>query len=273
MTVYKDLCYNPAAPEMCRMDIYVPDGEVNAVYLYLHGGGITHGDKDTGRTRAMYEALASRGIATFSANYRFLPVTDHDSAPRREPLDCPENDVDFPVFLQDAALAYRFMMQEGTAYASSPRSFIGGSSAGGYMSMMLCFDRQYLDAVGYDSLADVCGYVFDAGQPTTHFHLLELKDISPLRVMVDETAPFWYLTESFDGKGNPVTGLPKLYFFTAESDMPGRVQQNALFIATLKNFGYPAEKIFDKMMMGYGHCKYLADPEYIREVGDFIISA
>jgi len=271
MNVYKDIIYNPEAPVMDRMDIYVPDGDVKAVYLYLHGGGITHGDKDTGRTRAMYESLAERGIATFSANYRFLPVTDHDTAPRKEPLDCPENGIAFPVFLEDAALAWRFMMTEGKKYASSERSFIGGSSAGGYMSMMLCFDGRYLAAVGFDSLKDVTGYVFDAGQPTTHFHLLEMKNISPLRVMVDETAPFWYLTGSFNGKGNPLTGLPKLYFFTAEADMPGRVQQNALFIATLKNFDYPAEKIRDRMMMGYGHCKYLADPEYIREVGDFIL--
>lgn len=266
MRIFRDIVYNGEAPLMDRLDIYVPDGKPCGAYLYLHGGGITHGDKCTERTVPMFEALAKRGIAVFSANYRFLPITDHDSAPRRAPIDCAENDVPFPVFIEDCAKAFRYMMTEGKQLVGFDRAFIGGSSAGGYISMMLCFDPHYLRAVGYDSFRDVAGYVFDAGQPTTHFHLLELRDESALRVLIDETAPFFYLTKSFRDQET----LPRLKFVTAEQDMPGRVEQNALFAATLRNFDYPAEKIESRLMAGYGHCKYLADPDYIEMIGDFL---
>ena len=271
MKFYSDIVYLPEAPEMCRLDIWAPE-HARAAYLYLHGGGITHGDKCTERTRPMFESLASEGIAVFSANYRFLPVTDHDSAPRRTPVDSKENDVDYPVFIEDCAAAFRFMMTEGRKYCSFDRAYIGGSSAGGYITMMLCFDRRFLASEGYDSFRDVAGYIPDAGQPTTHFHMLELRGESDLRVMVDETAPFWYLDHRYEGKnGEPEPAdLPRLLFFTAENDMPGRVEQNALFVKTLINFGYPAEKIMSRQMTGYGHCKYLADPEYIRTVAEFL---
>lgn len=265
MQVYKDLIYNPEAPGMCRLDAYIPE-KVKGAYLYLHGGGMTHGDKCTGRTTPMYETLAEKGIAVFSANYRFLPVTDHDIAPRKTPVDLTENDVDFPVPVEDSALAFHWMMTEGRKYCSFDKAYIGGSSAGGYLSMMLCFDGKYLGKYGYDSLKDVKGYVFDAGQPTTHFHLLELRGESDLRVLVDEAAPLWYLSRSFASEGADTAALPELLFVTAERDMPGRVEQNALFIKTLKNFDYPEEKIRDIQMMDYGHCQYIADPKYIREV-------
>ena len=219
-----------------------------------------------GTVQAFARPFIERGIAVFSANYRFLPITDHDSAPRRAPIDCAENDVPFPVFIEDCAKAFRYMMTEGKQLVGFDRAFIGGSSAGGYISMMLCFDPHYLRAVGYDSFRDVAGYVFDAGQPTTHFHLLELRDESALRVLIDETAPFFYLTKSFRDQET----LPRLKFVTAEQDMPGRVEQNALFAATLRNFDYPAEKIESRLMAGYGHCKYLADPDYIEMIGDFL---
>lgn len=273
MKKYSDILYNPEAPNMCRLDVWAPEKAV-AAYLYIHGGGITHGDKETERTRLLFETLAEEGVAVFSVNYRFLPVTDHDTAPRRDPVDPEENDVEYPVFIEDCAKAFRFMMTEGKKYCPFDRAFIGGSSAGGYIAMMLCFDRHFLADVGYDSFRDVAGYIPDAGQPTTHFHMLELRGESDLRVMVDETAPFWYLDHRFEGKnGEPEPAdLPGLLFFTAERDMPGRVEQNALFIRTLENFGYPPEKIASRQMMGYGHCRYLADPEYIRTVAEFLKS-
>lgn len=66
---------------------------------------------------------------------------------------------------------------------------MGGSSAGGYLSMMLCFDKKYYEAVGV-SPSDISGCVHDAGQPTVHFKVLKERGIDSRRIIIDESAPF-----------------------------------------------------------------------------------
>lgn len=265
MKILKDVCYDPAHPEMDRLDIYIPDKTENA-YIYFHGGGMTHGDKLTPRTEELFHSLCEEGTLVFSANYRFLPTTEWDSAPRRTPVSSAENDVSYQEVLRDCAKAVSWALTEGRKYGEFGRVSIGGSSAGGYITMMLLFCESYLGAFGIDPKRDIDGYLFDAGQPTTHFHLLELQGESPLRVLVDESAPFYYLSKPFE-EGEK---LPKILTVVAEQDMPGRVDQNRLLLTTMKNFAYPAELLGYRMMMGYGHCKYLADPEYIRLSADFV---
>lgn len=132
--------------------------------------------------------------------------------------------------------------------------------------MMLHLNPLHLKTFGIDSEKDIAGYIYDAGQPTTHFHMLELCGEYPHRVLIDERAPMWYLKEPF-GEGN---GFPKVMFFVAENDMLNRAKQNELMREIMLNFGYPKEKISFHYMKGYGHCKYLADPEYIRLTKEFV---
>lgn len=49
--------------------------------------------------------------------------------------------------------------------------FHGGSSAGGYISQMLCFDKTWLSKHGIKA-TDISGFIHDAGQPTCHFNVL-----------------------------------------------------------------------------------------------------
>lgn len=108
----------------CALDIYLPDNEVKAIIIYFHGGGLEAGDKKDAAVFADY--LADRGIALISPNYRMYPGAK------------------YPEFIEDAALAVKWAFDHMPDYTPCRKFFIGGSSAGGYLSMMLCFDRQYL---------------------------------------------------------------------------------------------------------------------------------
>ena len=52
--------------------------------------------------------------------------------------------------------------------------YVGGSSAGAYIAMMLCFDPAYLKPYG---VSNIQGYLFDAGQPTVHFRVLKERGL------------------------------------------------------------------------------------------------
>ena len=266
MKILKDIIYNDEAPRMCRLDAYVPD-KVNNAYMYIHGGGNTHGDKCTEKTEQMFKKLCESGILVVSVNYRFMKITDRDIAPRKGPDPAPgENDIEYPVFIDDCAKAAKWVMTEGKKLADFDKLYIGGSSAGGYITMMLHLKKEHLTNVGIDPDRDVAGYIYDAGQPTTHFHMLELEGEYAHRVIIDDRAPIWYLKKPFE---NTET-LPKIKFFVAENDMLNRVKQNELMREIFHNMGYPDEKISFHFMEGFGHCKYVGNAEYTKITEKFI---
>jgi acetyl esterase/lipase len=173
----------------------------------------------------------------------------------------------FPDFIRDAARAVRWVFDQMESYHLPRRVFVGGSSAGAYLSMMLCFARDYLLEVGLEPEA-LAGYVFDAGQPTSHFEVLSRRGIDPHRVLVDEAAPLYYVRD-----GRP---LRPMLLFCAENDMPGRLEQNMLLMRTLQTMGYDDKLIKFHLMKGCEHCSYLEPKnekpfrEYIGICADFL---
>ena len=147
-------------------------------------------------------------------------------------------------FVGDAAQAVAWANEYMRKELGGERLYIGGSSAGGYLSMMLCFDKRYLERVGLDN-SKVAGYFHDAGQPTAHFNVLKYADIDPRRIIVDETAPLYYV------------GLEKEYppmrFVVSDNDMKNRYEQTMLMLSTLSHFGY---QNFDHIVMHGKHCEY-----------------
>ena len=171
--------------------------------------------------------LAERGIAVVTANYRMYP------------------DARFPDFVEDAALcvawAYAYMKEHLTC----EKLYIGGSSAGGYLSMMLCFDRRYLAAVGVDPSA-VAGYFHDAGQPTAHFNVLKYdRGLDSRRVIIDETAPLYYVGLE--------ASYPTMRFVVSDDDIKGRYEQTMLIMSALSDFGHSN---FDHVLVHGKHCAY-----------------
>ena len=175
------------------------------------------------------ETLAKAGIATASVEYRMYP------------------DAKFPEFIEDAAAAVRFMKDNIARFGTCRRLFVGGSSAGGYLSMMLCFDERYLAAAGV-APEEIDGYIHDAGQPTAHFRVLKELGRDSRRVIVDETAPLFFVgtRESY----------PPMLFIVSDNDMACRYEQTMLMVKTLAHFGH-SEKVFLHEQHGK-HCEYVS---------------
>ncbi len=225
MKILKDVFYsNDKIPEK-TLDFYIPEGQTKAVMLYMHGGGIVEGNKEIHARDGEY--LASLGYGFISINYRMYP------------------NAKYPDFIEDAAQAVAWAVNNIEKYCKTKTLYVGGTSAGGYLSMMLCFNKEYYDAVGISN-ADIAGYFHDAGQPTAHFNVLKFSGIDPLRVIVDERAPLYYV------------GLEKEYppmrFHVSDNDMAGRYEQTMLMLNALGNFGY---KHFDHKVLHGTHCQYV----------------
>ena len=208
-----------------RLNVYLPDGEVTGVFVYFHGGGFDHGDKTHADVFAPY--LTERGLAIVSANYRMYP------------------DFKYPDFVYDAASAVAWANKYMKEELGCDKLYVGGSSAGGFLSMMLCFDKRYLASVGLDNSV-ITAYLHDAGQPTAHFNVLKQTGVDPRRIIVDENAPLYYigLEEKY----------PAMRFIVSDDDMKNRYEQTMLVLSTMSHFGY---ENFDHVVMHGKHCKYV----------------
>ena len=226
MEVIKNICYTTAGHPRQVLDVYLPDAKKFPVFVYFHGGGIINGSKDN---KKFIPYLQEMGIAVVSANYRLYP------------------EAVYPEFIRDAACAVAWANKHMCEYGEVTGIFVGGSSAGGYLTQMLCFDKRYLKIhkIDADSLA---GYIMDAGQPTTHFNVLVERGIDSRRVIVDEAAPLYHVTDGRD--------YPPMQIIYAENDMRNRPEQTRLLISTLLHMGCPEEKIDCRYMEGYKHCGY-----------------
>lgn len=219
-----DVCYNPETRQC--LDIYLPDSKEFSVFLYFHGGGLETGDK--AKQKLLFEHLVSQGIAAVSANYRMYP---HAA---------------YPDFLLDAADAVAWVFKNMGQFGKINGIYVGGSSAGGYISQMLCFDRSWLRKHSILP-TDAAGFIHDAGQPTCHFNVLRQRGIDTRRVIVDESSPLYHIGVD--------DHYPPMLIIVSDNDMENRYEQTMLLLSTLKHFGHQ-ENIQLKVMHG-DHCAYV----------------
>ncbi len=227
MRVLKDIFYSDERIAEKSLDLYIPTGECKAVLFYMHGGGIEAGEKHHQEREGAY--LAERGYGFISINYRMYPSAK------------------YPEFICDSAEAVAWAVKNINEYFGCGKLYVSGSSAGGYLSMMLCFDKRYYEAVGISN-ADISGYLHDAGQPTAHFNVLKYSGIDYRRVIADERAPIYYIGLEDE--------YPPMRFIVSDNDMKGRYEQTMLTLNTLEHFGY---RHFDHRVMHGGHCQYCHD--------------
>ncbi len=225
MRTYKDIPYAEQDAAAQRLDLYLPDGGFETVFVYFHGGGLKGGSKDC--PQPFVEELLANGVALASAEYRMYP------------------EARWPDFIHDAAAAVGWVCRHIGEYGPCKSIFVGGSSAGGYLSMMLCFDPAYYAAAGVDA-ARITGYIHDAGQPTAHFNVLEARGVDPRRLIVDETAPLYFVGTQ------PV--YPPMLFIVSDDDMENRYEQTVLMLSTMKHFGHAA--CCTLQVMHGTHCAY-----------------
>ena len=226
MNVIKDIFYTSYNNPRQSLDVHLPDSESFPVLVYFHGGGIVAGSKD----QAWIPSLVEKGIAVVSCNYRLYP------------------EASYPDFIKDAASAVAWAYKHMVEYGQVKGIFVGGSSAGGYLTQMLCFDKKYLAMHKIDA-DEITGYVMDAGQPTAHFNVLKERGIDTRRVIIDETAPIYHITRD--------RSYAPMQVIIAENDMINRAEQTALMIGTLKHMGCSEEMIDYRLVPGCKHVEYL----------------
>lgn len=212
----------------CKMDFYLPKTQAPCPLLvYFHGGGLEGGARQD--VQALFALAKAYGIAVATADYRLYP------------------EAKFPDFIEDAAAAVAFAQRYCAARHGVSACFVGGSSAGAYLSMMLFADGRYLSAA---NAGEVSGYILNGGQPTVHFNVLRERGADERLVRVDEAAPLWYIDCDFSADTR------RLLLLFAENDMVNRPEQNRLFHRTLLHFGYPEALVEARCMAGFGHCEY-----------------
>lgn len=203
MKIINDLPYTDTRDRRNAYDLYLPDGGSDVLLIYFYGGSLKKGSKEK-RKFPLY--AAQKGLAVAVPDYRLMP------------------EVMYPDFICDAADAVTAIIgRHGSGFG---KIFVGGHSAGAYLSMMLCFDRRYLAVRGVPH-GCVRGWYFISGQPTKHFSVLEADGDDPRHIVVDETSPLWYVGEN----------EPPVLILTSDRDMPNRREQNILLRGTLEAFG------------------------------------
>lgn len=215
-TVTKDICYlneeaDPSRRECCRLDLKIPDRQGFKTLVWFHGGRLTRGNRRFVRV--------SEEIAQVSADYRLL---GGDS--RVTGRDC----------IEDAAAAVAWTLKHIAEYGGDPREvYVGGMSAGGYLTMMVGMNPEYLAQYGYRP-QDLAGLVPVSGQATKHFNVRKSAgDADPqFQPKVDDLSPLRWVGKDFPPILS-VCGEPPY-------EWECRAEENRLLVASCRALGHPA---------------------------------
>jgi acetyl esterase/lipase len=228
-----DISYTGMGIARQKLDFYLPDEKPTGIFVYFHGGGIENGTKTCREIESIGKYFTERGLAVAAPEYRLYPTAR------------------YPEFIEDAAAAVAFVKEYTTKeYGEGVKLYVGGTSAGGYLSMMLCYVPKYLAAHGI-SVSEVDAFLHDAGQPTTHFNVCRERGLDQRRCIIDDAAPIYYVGEAKE--------YPPQLFLVSDNDREARYEQTMLMLATLRHFGYDESKITFRLMEGYRHCRYVLD--------------
>jgi acetyl esterase/lipase len=201
--VVKDLPYRSAqepdalARSRCLLDLYLPAaGPGFPCVVWFHGGGLESGSK--AGERAWGESLARAGIALAAVNYRLSPQ------------------VRYPAYVEDAAAAVAWVHAHIAEHGGDARSvFVGGHSAGGYLTGMVALDKRWLAALGVDANV-LAGAIPVSGQMITHSTVRKERGIPRSTEVVDAAAPLSHVRAD----------APPMLLITGDRDMEGRSAEN-----------------------------------------------
>ena len=200
--------------QRCVLDIYRPADLTNcATLVWFHGGGLTMGSKDKVErevsTPAIALSLARAGVCVVVPNYRLSPK------------------VKFPAYIEDAAAAVEWTRAHIAEHGGDTNKiFIGGHSAGGYLTLMVGMDARYLAKYGVP-LSSIAGLIPVSGQVMTHYTVRAERGIGKFAVTADEAAPVFFVRKD----------TPPMLVLYADHDMAARAEENAFLVALLQGVG------------------------------------
>ena len=212
----KDVAYRSEATlteyeqQRCRLDLYLPTEQpAFATLVWFHGGGMTGGTKDDGATVKIAQSLARVGVAVAAANYRLSPKAS------------------FPAYVEDAAAACAWVQRNiAEKGGDARRVFVGGHSAGGYLTAMLAMDTRYFQKHGL-APTNFAGYIPVSGQLMTHYTVRAERGISRYHITADDAAPIRFARADT---------APLLVLY-ADKDMATRAEENRFFVSVLQAAG------------------------------------
>ena len=208
------------------VDIYLPDGDNYTTVVDFHGGGLDHGSKYSERYEEMAAAFTAAGYALASVEYRKYP------------------NAKFPDFLVDGAKATAFVKNFVKDYGANGEIIIAGHSAGAWMSLMLCFNKEYLANEGIDT-EEIKGWMIDSAQTTSHFNVLAHEEgVDELTQRIDKYSPMYYLDKN--------SKFSRMMLILYDNDMPCRYEQNQLLYKAVLAFN-PEAKI-EYVLLAGKHC-------------------
>lgn len=223
--------------ERCLLDLYQPLGnEGFATLVWFHGGGLTGGEK------YLPPLLKEQGIAVAYMNYRLSPK------------------VTAPVYIEDAAAAYAWVVNHIAEYGGDPsKVFIGGHSAGAYLSLMVGLDSRWLQKYQLNS-DDIPGILSLSGQVVTHFTIRKERHLPETRIVVDDLAPLYYV--------EPVT--PPLFLFVGDrnKELMDRYEENVFFYKRLKACGNDKVSFIEFTDKDHGTMEQAAFPQVVQFIRD-----
>lgn len=247
-TEKKDIPYYPESvlikadnyqKSQCRLDISVPENAKDLpVFIRFHGGGLTSGKK------VFPDMLKPTTVILVSVGYRLSPKAQ------------------FPAFLEDAAAAVAWTFSNIGKYGGDPKKiFLGGSSAGGYLSAMIGMDPRWLGPYDIDR-SRIAGLVVISGQVTTHFNVRKmLKYPEPShRPIIDENAPLYHVSKD----------IPPILLVVGDRKLewPSRVEENEFMASTLRNLKHPHVEYYENR--GRDHGNIGSAKETVEQIRNFI---
>lgn len=193
--------------ERCQLDLFLPAGKTGfPTLVWLHGGGMTGGSKDAGMTPKLGVRFAKAGIGFAAVNYRLSPKAT------------------FPAYVDDAAAAFAWVHAHIAEHGGDGQKvFLGGHSAGAYLSSLVTMDPHYLQALGLNQSA-LAGVIPISGQMLTHFTVRKEKGLEAETITADAAAPIYFTRKE----------TPPIFIMMGDHDWPARWEENLYFAAAMK---------------------------------------
>lgn len=179
LKVIEDITYRNVSGEEIKLDIYMPDEEINTprpAIMLLHSGGMTSGDKKSDSLiKNLSMDFAKMGYVTFNVNYR---LSDGESY-----VDAVEKGS------SDITAAFHWIEDNAQVYGvDKNRIAVGGYSAGASLAINVCYSNN----PGYDiNTQSVLGVIDLSGGDT--FYSESVRGETPCLIIhgdADTTVPY-----------------------------------------------------------------------------------
>lgn len=243
----RGISYRPDATdeyqkERCKLDFYYPtDKKDFPTVIWYHGGGLTGGNT------FIPDELKNQGIGVVAVNYR---LCGNKTDPSVTTADC----------VDDAAAAAAWAVNNVARYGGDPKKiYLTGHSAGGYLVMMIGFDKARLGKYGVDPDKAFAAMIPLSGQAITHFQNRRDRGMGDLNPLIDENAPLYFV------RGDCIPTL--LICGQRERELFGRYEENAYLWRMMKLCGHPDAEILEVDGFDHGtmcHPGFLIMLEYLK---------